>query len=138
MRAVACWFVVGALYGVFVAGCSGQWAVASTSVFPHFWDGVTWESAGQLDGGNLAALGGRHPIGPDGVYTFKFEAWEGDLDGAGEPDHYTIWSQQHDPFTETTDGSDYEFGDKNDKAPWRGIRTTKRPGGVNAGSRVYG
>ncbi len=43
------------------------------------------------------------------TYTYRLEVGNEDNWLTGVRAHFTVWRQDHDPFTETTDGSDYMF-----------------------------
>lgn len=112
---LACWGPLA------TAGCSdvwlanledGEWEMLFASVYPKYWDGDTgWERFGEPGDPNYSALDGRHRFARQGTYAYKLEiglqgSWQG-----SEADFYNVWAQDHDPLTETTDGSDYRYID---------------------------
>ena len=68
---------------------------------------------------NYSKISELYDLAVNGVYTFRYEVggsifytssnqW---ITGVDNRSHYTIWSQEHNPAYETSDGSDYIFID---------------------------
>ena len=84
-----------------VTGCDFAPAVFE-STYPEFWTANTWKESGVGDDVT--------DYNPEGSYHIMLEiGLQGDL--ADAPDYFTEWEQDHNPFTATTDGSDYTYID---------------------------
>lgn len=90
---------------VLFTGCS-PFTTVCESTYPETWTPTTWQDS----------CTGPDPLDmPDlGDYVITLEVG----DGPGRVEHATTWVQGHNPFTTSTDGSDYELitGDFPDSA----------------------
>jgi hypothetical protein len=86
----------------------GGWTKVFSSQYPTFWSSTDWEDVGSAEDEDYSALFAREYFeDADGVWTLRLEVGNtGSWDTASRS-HYTIWSQEHDAFDDTTDGSDY-------------------------------
>ena len=87
----------------------GGWTRIFGSLYPYFWQTVSWQDNGLPYYDNYSMLGLRSYFSNNGTYTFRLQVgdvgnWDADL-----PSHTVIWSQDHDPFQNSTDGSDYQY-----------------------------
>ena len=90
----------------------GGWTRMMGAQWKHFFNDDNWYShnAGSPLSQNYSILEHRTHLFNDGCGTWRLQVgnastWE-DLTQLG---HFTVWEQCHDPFTESTDGSDYTF-----------------------------
>ena len=90
----------------------GGWTRLYSSHFPTFWSSSNYLDVGSPtdnDYSDLAEIDDFADATP--TLTFRFEVGDSGTWNAGTRSHYTIWTQRHNPFTATTDGSDYTFID---------------------------
>ncbi|TNF27752.1 MAG: hypothetical protein EP329_19120 [Deltaproteobacteria bacterium] len=84
---------------------STTWTIAGDHFFGADWadlNGTTPSSE------NYSALYLRDVFAVGGCYTYRFVVGDSG-NWLSARSHYTVWEQCHDPFTATTDGSDYTF-----------------------------
>ena len=90
----------------------GGWTRLYGSQWPQWWDESDWEDVGSPGDDVYSDLGERSNFADSsGTTTFRLEVGDTDTWNTGTRSHYTVWSQSHDPFTESTDGSDYTYID---------------------------
>ncbi|MBN2798046.1 MAG: hypothetical protein JXX28_02775 [Deltaproteobacteria bacterium] len=89
----------------------GGWTRLFSSHYPTWWTTANWQSAGTASDNDYSILGRRDLFAVDGTYTFRLEVGNSGTwrDAAASRAHYTVWTQAHDPFTATTNGSDYGY-----------------------------
>ncbi len=99
----------------------GGWTRVYASLWPYFWNPADFEALGAPEDDVYSALGERADFAAGGVYTFRLELGYADTHGTGGREHYTVWQQAHDPFTGSSDGSDYTFLDGEEPATCYGF-----------------
>lgn len=88
----------------------GGWTRLYGSLFPYWWDETDWEAVGDPEDDNYSDLGERAWFADaGGTYTLRLEVGNSGTWNTASRAHYTVWSQAHDAFSDTTDGSDYTF-----------------------------
>ncbi len=88
----------------------GGWTKIESATFPFFFDTSNWFNYGLANSENYSNAGALDDFSQNGEFTLRFEVGDsGNWTDAVSRDHYTIWSQGHNPFTSTTDGSDYTY-----------------------------
>jgi hypothetical protein len=97
-----------------MSGDGGGWTKLFSSDFPTYWNEYAWETGGVPTSSDYSALGEREYFADGATYTFRLEVGSYGYWDTNPRDYFTVWSQEHDPFTATTDGSDYVFIDGQD------------------------
>jgi hypothetical protein len=88
----------------------GGWTRLYSSHYPTWWSSTDWTSVGGATDDDYSILAERAEFADSaGVYTLRFEVGNSGTWDTGTRAHYTIWDQSHDPFSDTTDGSDYVY-----------------------------
>jgi len=88
----------------------GGWTRLYSSLWPYWWDRSDWEDVGTAEDDVYSRLGERADFADgSGVTTWRFDVGNSGTWNTGTRAHYTVWSQAHDAFTDTTDGSDYIY-----------------------------
>ncbi len=88
----------------------GGWTRLYGSLWPYWWDETDWEAVGDPEDDNYSDLGERAWFADaGGTYTLRLEVGNSGTWNTASRAHYTVWSQAHDAFSDTTDGSDYTF-----------------------------
>lgn len=88
----------------------GGWTRLYPSLYPYFWNVADYESLGGPEDDVYSNLGERNDFADGtGARTFRFEVGNTGTWDTASRDHYTVWSQAHDPFEASTDGSDYVY-----------------------------
>ena len=87
----------------------GGWTRLFSTHWPTWWDRDNYEDVGSVDDDDYSALGRRDDFSVNGRYTLRLEVGNEGTWNTDVREHFTIWSQDHDPFTATTDGSDFRF-----------------------------
>jgi hypothetical protein len=90
-----------------MTGDSGGWTKLFSSHYPTWWDPSDWEEGGSAGDDDYSKLGARDLFAVNGTYTFRLELGDAGNWDSTPRSHYVVWTQGHDPFTDTTDGSDY-------------------------------
>lgn len=88
----------------------GGWTRVMTAKYKFFFGDGNWNSLNaNLPGdANYSILNLRDNFKVNGTYTFRYQTGvSGDWQN-GPVGHWTSWQQNHDPFTSTTDGSDFK------------------------------
>jgi len=86
----------------------GGWTRLFSSHYPTFWTVSDWEESGVATDDDYSGLFARQDFADaSGWYTLRLEVGNEDTWNTGVRAHFTVWEQGHDPFTDTTDGSDY-------------------------------
>jgi hypothetical protein len=88
----------------------GGWTKLMSAQWKFFFGANTWQNYAadnpQAENYSILAKRAAWVLG-DGTRTYRFNVGNG---GIGGPQaHVTVWQQKHDPFTETTNGSDYKY-----------------------------
>ena len=88
----------------------GGWTKLSSAQYPFFFSTATWDTYGNSSDSNYVFLTDLDDFAENGVYTLRYEVGSSSswLDTRT---HYTVWTQEHNPFENATDGSDYTFID---------------------------
>ena len=98
-------------FEVYCDMANGGWMKIESAAWPFMFSEANWtnHNAATPDVANYSIVGRRAAfIDSSGCYTFRLRAGEsGHWKSA--PTHETIWRQCHDPFTQTTNGSDYTY-----------------------------
>ena len=89
----------------------GGWTLLFASLYPMLWDETDWEAVGVAGEDDYSRLGERAHFVRAGVYEFRLEVGDTGTWSTASRDHHTVWSQEHDPFTDNTDGTDYTYID---------------------------
>ncbi|MFT5685609.1 MAG: hypothetical protein ACI8RZ_006563 [Myxococcota bacterium] len=89
----------------------GGWTKLYSSLYPTWWSVSDWEDVGAPEDDDYSALAWRDDFADSGVWTFRFQVGNSSTWDVGTVEHYTVWSQEHDPFDDSTDGSDYTYVD---------------------------
>ncbi len=89
----------------------GGWTRIEAALWPNFFDVGDYEQVGDPEDDNYTQLTDLDDFAVGGVYTFRFEVGNSLTWDTGAQAHYTIWSQEHNPIDDATDGSDYTFID---------------------------
>ena len=87
----------------------GGWTRIYASLYPTWWDPNDWERIGAPTDDVYSDLGERDWFADGDVTTWRLEVGDSGTWNSAVRSHYTVWSQEHDPFTEGTDGSDYTY-----------------------------
>ena len=88
----------------------GGWTKLHSAQFPFFFTTSNWDVYGNASDSNYVFLSDLDDFTENGVYTLRYEVGSSSswLDSRT---HYTIWTQEHNPFTAATNGSGYTFID---------------------------
>jgi len=90
----------------------GGWTRLMSAHYPFWYTTANWDSYGTVSDDNMSILNLREAFAPDGVWTIRFEVGNsGTWMDTDTRAHYTVWTQEHDPYSATTDGSDYTLLD---------------------------
>jgi hypothetical protein len=87
----------------------GGWTRLFGSLYPTFWESISWQSHGDPTYDDYSMLTDRGYFADVGTYTFRIQIGESGNWDTDPVTHATIWEQGHDPFSMTTDGTDYLF-----------------------------
>jgi len=89
----------------------GAWMKVESAAYPFFFDSSNWSALNKAapTSANYSIVGDRSRFTEAGdCYELRFETGtSGDWTGAATKK--TVWKQCHDPFSATTDGSDYRY-----------------------------
>ena len=115
----------------------GGWTRLFATLYPDFWQFMNWESHGAADYDTYSALDQRgYFVDSGGDHTIRLQMSEDGNWDTHIPTHTVIWSQGHDPFTQSTDGSDYVFIDGEESTTCAGFNGLHdrhfASGGMNA------
>ena len=89
----------------------GGWTKLFSSRYPNVWSQIAWQTGGSPEDDDYSNLNERSHFVVAGVHTFRWDTGEtGNWDTMPRT-NYVVWTQQHDPFTATTDGWDYIYID---------------------------
>ena len=89
----------------------GGWTKLESATHPYLFSTVAWDDVNGAtpSAENYSALYLRTGFADaGGCYTYRFEVADAG-NWLSPRDHYTVWNQCHDPFTEATNGSGYTF-----------------------------
>ncbi len=88
----------------------GGWTKVESATHPHLFTAGNWDdlNAATPLAANYSALKHRFGFVNGGCYAYRFEVGD-TADWQGARNHYTVWQQCHDPFTDATDGAGYTF-----------------------------
>lgn len=88
----------------------GGWTKLHSAQFPFFFSTSNWDVYGNAADSNYVFLSDLDDFAENGVYTLRYEVGSSSswLDVRT---HYTVWTQEHNPFTAATNGSGYTFID---------------------------
>ncbi|MFN3202835.1 MAG: fibrinogen-like YCDxxxxGGGW domain-containing protein [Bradymonadia bacterium] len=89
----------------------GGWTRMEGADWAFFFNNNNWYdySANDPLADNYSILQHRSHFADAGCYTYRFQVGNSNQWDNDPREHYTVWEQCHDPFTETTDGSDYTY-----------------------------
>ena len=88
----------------------GGWTRLFGSLYPTMWQNQSWLDFGLPEYDNYSILTDRGDFADaNGVFTFRLQVGSSGNWDADPPDYTVIWQQSHDPFSQTTDGSDYVY-----------------------------
>ena len=87
----------------------GGWTKIESALWPYFFPSSGWETVGSAEDANYSIFSELYDLADNGVYTFRYEVGNSGDWTSNNRAHYTIWSQEHHPAYETTDGSDYVY-----------------------------
>lgn len=93
------------------AGGEG-WTKLSSAQWPFFFSGSTWQdyNGNAPDAANYSAVQRLADFQDDqGCFTFKLAVGNSGSWDSSTPAHTTVWRQCHNPFTESSNGSDYTY-----------------------------
>ncbi len=88
------------------------WVKVMSAAWPFLYNTSNWQDYNGTSAGsaNYSSLNRRQDfIDNQGCYTYMLEVGNSGSWNTSTPAHYTVWTQCHDPFTQTTNGSDYTF-----------------------------
>jgi hypothetical protein len=90
----------------------GGWTKIESARYPYWFSSSSYTQVGAASDDNYTQLTDLDDLARGGVWTFRFEVGNsGSWTSATSRAHYTVWSQEHNPFTDSTDGSDYTLID---------------------------
>jgi hypothetical protein len=98
-------------YAVYCDMAGGGWMKVESATWPFWFGDATWQShnATAPTSDNYSIVGRRSSfVGADGCTDWRVRVGGG-ANWLGPIDHENAWRQCHDPFTESTNGSDYTF-----------------------------
>jgi len=88
----------------------GGWTKVFSSKYPTFWSSADFEEVGDAEDDDYSILTHRDDFeDADGAWTLRFEVGNSGTWDLSTRAHYTVWSQEHNPFDDTSDGSDYTY-----------------------------
>ena len=90
----------------------GGWTRVEAADWAFFFSAGTWQSHNANDplADNYSILDQRGFFADNGgCTTYRFQVGNGDEWDTGSRAHYTVWTQCHDPFTASSNGSDYTY-----------------------------
>lgn len=87
----------------------GGWTRLFGSLYPTFWENEDWLSSGASDYDSFSILGERTYFADSGTYELRLQVGNSGNWDTTPPDHQTIWTQEHDPVGDTSDGSGYVY-----------------------------
>ena len=88
----------------------GGWTKIYSSLYPTFWSSSNYTAVGDSeddDYSDIAELSDFASSG--GTYTLRLEVGDSGVWDSATRAHYTVWTQDHHPFTATSDGTDYTW-----------------------------
>ncbi|MBM75573.1 MAG: hypothetical protein CMK59_09230 [Proteobacteria bacterium] len=87
----------------------GGWTRLFGTLYPYFWSNVSWQDNGLPYYDNFSMLGLRSHFSVNGTYTLRLQVGDVGNWDADPPAYTVVWSQDHDPFQNSTDGVDYQY-----------------------------
>ena len=89
----------------------GGWTKLYSSLYPTWWSSSDFEDVGDPEDDDYSALIHRDDFAESGVWEFRLQVGNSSTWDTGSVAHFTVWTQEHDPFDDTTDGTDYTYVD---------------------------
>lgn len=88
----------------------GGWTKLHSAQYPFFFNTSNWDVYGNAADSNYVFLSDLDDFAENGVYTLRYEVGSSSS-WLNARTHFTIWTQEHNPFTSATNGSGYTFID---------------------------
>ena len=90
----------------------GGWTRVYASLYPTWWSETDWSASGDPEDDDYSILSQISQFSDDdGAWTMRLVVGNADTWDTSDYDYATIWSQEHDPISDSSDGSDYTFID---------------------------
>ena len=90
----------------------GGWTRMFSSHYPTFWSSSAHTDVGSPNGNDYSKLMDLADFSDaTGTFTLRLEVGNSATWNTGTRSHFTVWTQGHNPFGATTDGSDYTLID---------------------------
>ena len=86
----------------------GGWTKLGSAQYPFFFSAASWDQYGLPEDANFVYLTDLDDFAVNGTYTLRYVVGSS-TDWLDVREHYTVWSQDHNPFTSSTNGSDYVY-----------------------------
>ncbi|MEY3209795.1 MAG: hypothetical protein RIT28_276 [Pseudomonadota bacterium] len=101
----------------------GGWTKVESALYPYWFSSTSYTQVGKASDDNYTQLTDLDDFARAGVWTLRFEVGNSGTwsTGAASRAHYTVWSQQHNPFTDSTNGSDYTLIDGEESTTCNGF-----------------
>jgi len=88
----------------------GGWTKLYSSLWPTFWSSSTYGDVGSPEDDDYSIIDEIADFEDStGTWTFRFEVGDSGVWDTATRAHYTVWSQEHEPFSESSDGTDYTY-----------------------------
>ena len=111
----------------------GGWTKIESAVYPYFFTHSNWESVGVASDNNYSAFSEVYDLAENGIYYFRLEVGNSGTWLSENRAHYTVWTQEHHPAYETTDGSGYTFIDGEESTTCNGFNGLHNKYYLNSG-----
>jgi hypothetical protein len=85
----------------------GGWTKMESALFPFLFTTSNWEEYGSAADNSYSKMIELDEFENNGTFTLRYEVGDSGDWTSGNRSHYTIWTQEHHPSEETSDGSDY-------------------------------
>ncbi len=85
----------------------GGWIKLFSSHHPTWWSASDYHDVGEPEDDDMSALVRLDEVDDAGTWTFRLEVGNSGTWDTVDREHFTIWTQDHNPDTSATDGSDY-------------------------------
>ena len=89
----------------------GGWTKIESALFPFFFNSSNWEQYGSASDDNYSNILELADFADGSTFTFRYEVGNSGTWSDFNRAHFTVWTQDHHPAYDSTDGSGYVFID---------------------------